>query len=163
MKTTQIFNSTKCVVQCAGLTPKPLYKNTSKQTDTPSSPTPPSPQPPWKKSWSKGGHRIKTQGIWYVIEISDLKQRKWIVCPILFFFLLFKGVVGGPGWRNMTCLSFWLIWKLRGHLLNLEPCNFCFKHPMTYICSQSTTSHHAQRLICHCVLTVFPGQTDIHL
>ena len=34
---------------------------------------------------------------------------------------------------------------------------------MTYICPQSTTSHHAQKLICHCVLTVFPAQTKVRL
>ena len=36
-----------------------------------------------------------------------------------------------------------------------------FKHPMTYICSQSTTSHHAQKLIYYCVMTVFPARTKI--
>ena len=33
---------------------------------------------------------------------------------------------------------------------------------MTYICSQTTTSHDTHKLICHCVLTVFPAQTKIH-
>ena len=32
---------------------------------------------------------------------------------------------------------------------------------MTYICSQRTTSHHAQKLIYHCVLTVWLAQTKI--
>ena len=38
-----------------------------------------------------------------------------------------------------------------------------FKHPMTYICSQHTTSHNAQKLIYHCVLTVWPALTEIPL
>ena len=43
---------------------------------------------------------------------------------------------------------------LKGHLVDLGPCWHFFKHPMTYICPQSTTSHHAQKLIYHCVLIV---------
>ena len=34
---------------------------------------------------------------------------------------------------------------------------------MTYISYQSATSHHAPKLIYHCVLTVFPAQTEIYL
>ena len=56
-------------------------------------------------------------------------------------------------------------WKnaLKGNLIDLEPCCFLSKHPVTYICFQSTTSHHEQKLIYHCVLTVFPAQTNICL
>ena len=40
---------------------------------------------------------------------------------------------------------------------------FILEHPITYICSQNTISHQAQKLIYHCVLTVFPAQTQIRL
>ena len=43
---------------------------------------------------------------------------------------------------------------LKGNLVDLEPCWLVLKHPITYICSQRTTSHHAQKLIDHWVLTV---------
>ena len=36
-----------------------------------------------------------------------------------------------------------------------------FKHPKTCICPQSTTCHHVQKLIYHCVLIVFPGKTKM--
>ena len=36
---------------------------------------------------------------------------------------------------------------LKGNLLDLEPCWLLFKHPMTDICFQSTTRHHAQKLM----------------
>ena len=48
--------------------------------------------------------------------------------------------------------------NLKGHLVDLEPCWYFYKHPITYICPQSTTSHHSQKLLHHCMLKVFPGK-----
>ena len=35
-------------------------------------------------------------------------------------------------------------------------CWLCFNHPVAYVCSQNTTSHDAEKLICHCLLPVLP-------
>ena len=51
--------------------------------------------------------------------------------------------------------------ELKGNILDLEQCCLGFKHPMTYIYSQNTTSYNAQKLICHCMLTVSSVQTKI--
>ena len=52
---------------------------------------------------------------------------------------------------------------LTGNLVDREPCLLLSKHPITYICSQGTTNHHAQKLIYRCVLiaAVWPTQTKI--
>ena len=59
-------------------------------------------------------------------------------------------------------------WNLeRAILLTLSHVDLFLKHPMTYICprdlSPSTTSHHAQKLIYHCMLIVFPGMALLQI
>ena len=51
----------------------------------------------------------------------------------------------------------------RAILLTLNHVNSFLKHPMTYNCPQRTTNHHAQELIYHCLLIVFPGKTKMSL